>query len=162
MTTVENIQIETTTEVANIDTIDLQQFSVMQFMLRLGYTLYKTDRNGLVFVNGMPGKMERRMISFNTAIRMHNCGFEYAGDGTQVKSGDPLVSTYVDTYLATQALAAKVIEKAKLQYSKKQKRIILVNEPSKLVKFTNPVYATTFLGLPMAAPTEAQQEVVGE
>lgn len=157
--TTENIQIEDTTTVANIDTLELQQFSVQQFMQRLGYVLCRTDRQGLVFVLNDPRPAERRLVSYNTAIRLHNSELQFVGDGTQVKSADPLQDTVIDTYIATQALAAKVVQKVKIQYSKKNKMIVLPNESDKLVKFTNPVYATTFLGLPPAAPAQEETEV---
>lgn len=161
--TTENIQIEETTAVENIDTKELQEFSVQQFMQRLGYVLCRTDHGGLVFVLNDPRPAERRLVSYNTAIRLHNHDLKFIGDGTRVKSDDPLQDTVIDTYMATQALAAKVVQKAKIQYSKKNKMIVLAGESAKMVKFVNPVYATLFLGLQMAeVQEEVPQEVVGE
>ena len=129
-----------------LPTIELQKFSLQQFMSGLGYTLYRTNKGGYVFVsNGDEASTyfnkDKMLINYNSAVRLHNAEWNVLPDGVAyTESAGFLFKS--DAYFLMQALAKKVVEKVKLQYSKKRKQIILLNP---LVKFEYPAYESMFL-----------------
>ena len=111
-----------------IDTKDLQMFSLMQAFSACGYSLMRTHRNGLVFLNPDRQKQGDALISMERAIRIYN----------DVR----LASQTFDLYSIEQFKAAKVVKRCKLQYSKSNKTVINQNS---MVKFVKPEYEQMFL-----------------
>lgn len=129
-----------------INTTDLQQFSVQQFMSKLGYTLYRTQHGGLVFLYNYAGKHEYRMIGMNTAISLHNSGWDKVDGKATFKSASPSIDITADAYTVVQAVSAKVVEKVKLQYSCKKKTLVCGDKSNHFVKFALPEYEFLFIG----------------
>lgn len=135
-----------------LDTKDIQKFSVQQFMSHLGYDLYNTQYGGFVFVCRNNPKSDKRILSFNTAIALHNNSWESLSDVRFCESNNPLMHIISDVYSVNMAVASKIVEKAKIQYSKKKKDFILSDENTRLVKFMCPEYE--YLFLPMIKSNE--------
>jgi len=127
------------------DTKELQMYSVIQFMSAIGYTLHRTQQGGLVFVyDNADVKVEKQTLSVQTAIRLHNA--DWCGMGAIHRSPCMLgFKFYTDIYTITQAKAAKVVEKVKLQYCKRSKSLKLQHESGHMVRFVNPSYQYLFL-----------------
>lgn len=124
------------------NTIELQKFSVQQFMKRIGYTLYRTEKGGLVFVNDSPFRTEFRVIGMNTAIALHNSGWETLNCHCRSYRKPEIVT---DLYTLVQAVNAKVVDKVKIQYSGKKKEVVASNQSDHLVTFVIPEYEQLFL-----------------
>lgn len=122
-------------------TESLQMFSVQQFMKSLGYMLYRTDKGGLVFAGGNTFNIGKEMLSYNSAISLHNAEWDVLEDGTVTTTAPGFLYKF-DAYALMQALSRKVITTAKMQYSKKRKKVIVSED---LVKFEVPIYANMFL-----------------
>lgn len=144
-TTTENTTTENTalnfSDIQN--TLELQNFSLQQFMGKFGYTLYRTNKGGYVFVSGMPGKIERRLMSMENAIRLHNSDWQVDETTGRCQSADGVYQT--DLYTLIQAISSKIVNKIKFQYSKKKKQLILNSKVANIVKFEQKVYENIFL-----------------
>jgi hypothetical protein len=124
------------------NTIELQKFSVQQFMKRLGYTLYSTERGGLVFVSDSPFPTEFRVVGMNTAISLHNSGWDTLNGYCRANRKENFIT---DLYTLVQAVNAKVVDKVKIQYSGKKKQILASNQSDHIVTFVVAEYEQLFL-----------------
>jgi hypothetical protein len=114
------------------DTRDLQLFSVTQAMATLGYHLMVTNRGGKVFYNPYKRKTGDALVSIRRAIFMHN-------------SPQEILEHDYDIYSVKQFVSAKVVRKAKLQYSKKKKTIYVNGvDSAHYVLFLEPEYSELF------------------
>ena len=127
------------------DTKELQMYSLMQFMSALKYNLCRTVKWGLVFVSSSPAKVENRTVSVQTAIRLHNADWRSVYPMAPAIYDTDVQTFHTDTYTITQAKAAKVVEKVKLQYCKRSKSLKLQHESGHMVRFVSPSYQYLFL-----------------
>jgi hypothetical protein len=112
-----------------INTKDIQLFSVSQVMGTLGYQLVVTNHGGLLFYNEHRVEKGNGKISVRSAIQLHN----YPSN---------LDDLDFDAYERYQFRAARVVVNAKLQYSRKQKTVLVTNNK---IKFVNASYTPIFL-----------------
>lgn len=125
------------------NTADLQLFSLMQAMNSLGFDLMRTNKGGLVFFNPSRACKGANLFSVGRAIALHNNLTHMNNFG-------------YDSYFVNQFLAAKVVKRVKLQYSKKTK-VLAINGTGNahLVQVVDPTYLTLFNVL---SPMEIQEE----
>jgi len=117
------------------NTARIQIQSVINFMQELGFTFYPNEK---VFESvAYETNKANKVISFNTAIRLHN-GYYTEWHG---KYFNPPFDTIPAEWFAA-AKRAKIVHNAKLQYSKKKNAIITQNQ---LVKFCEPENVALFI-----------------
>lgn len=111
----------------------LQLQSLRNFMSALGYEF---SEFGCYFWSEQPENKHRSVVSFFNAVRWHNNSFiEWHGKYYNAPWG-------VDAYTFTKAQAAKIVYCAKLQYNKKEKKIVC---QSHKVSFVKEAYVDMFL-----------------
>jgi hypothetical protein len=118
------------------DTFTLQMKSLCEFAKQLGYYLSSCQVTGVeYFYSSLPENKHRSTVAFNTMVKLHNGYIDWHGGNLR----EPFS---VDAYTFTRAVASRIIERCKLQYSKKKKRIVCQEE---LVMFVKPQYEHLFL-----------------
>lgn len=117
------------TEFKVIETEYLQLFSLMQSFNAIGFSLMRTNRGGMCFVNTNPHRKGRDLISVYNAINMYNNVILLRDVG-------------FDAYEVEQFKAARVVKKCKLQYCKRKKKVKTLNN---MVAFVQPAYEALFL-----------------
>ena len=117
------------------NTARIQIQSVINFMQELGYTFYPNEK---VFESvAYETNKANKVISFATAVRLHNEGFtEWHG-----KYFNPPFDTIPVEWIVA-ARRAKSVHNAKLQYSKKKNAIITQNH---MVRFCEPKNVSLFI-----------------
>ena len=117
------------------NTARIQIQSVINFMQELGYTFYPNEK---VFESvAYETNKANKVISFATAVRLHNEGFtEWHG-----KYFNPPFDTIPVEWIVA-ARRAKIVHNAKLQYSKKKNAIITQNH---MVRFCEPENVSLFI-----------------
>ena len=117
------------------NTARIQIQSVINFLQELGYTFYPNEK---VFESvSYETNKARKVVSFNTAIRLHNGGFtEWHGK----YFNPPFDNIPVEWFAA--AHKAKIVHNAKLQHSKKHNAIIVQNH---MVRFCNQENISLFI-----------------
>lgn len=119
------------------DTFTLQMKSLCEFARSLGYYLSSCQVSGVeYFYSSLPENKHRSTVAFNTMVKLHNGYYiDWHGD----KFRNPFS---VDAYTFIRAISSRIIERCKLQYSKKKKRIVCQEQ---LVMFVRPQYEYLFL-----------------
>ena len=117
------------------NTARIQIQSVINFLQELGYTFYPNEK---VFESvSYETNKARKVVSFNTAVRLHNGGFtEWHGYYFEY----PFDNIPVEWFAA--AHKAKIVHTAKLQHSKKHNAIIVQNQ---MVRFVEPENVSLFI-----------------
>jgi hypothetical protein len=116
-------------------TQELQKFSLMQAMERIGYQMMRTQTNQILFVNHNNFRKGKGIISVRNAIKYYN--------------NPRLIKEFLDmdSYTYYQYMAARITCGVKLQYSNKRKVFVPLKETENYVKFVDKDYASIFLPL---------------
>ncbi len=122
-----------------VDTSYIQTVSVVEFAAALGFEFHHYKWNNQYWFSRTRG-ME--IVSMNTLIQLHNSmWFETGEDGYY--SPERFMDMKISKYMLQRALASKIVETCKQQYSKKNKRLIT---QSHMVKFVDKDYYNLFIG----------------
>lgn len=112
-------------------TFDLQMISLCNFMKVLGYNIIRQYSGGVFFEN--PDNRHQPVVSFRTAVEMHNnqikslrMGFTCGADRDKwywekLCHCFPITTT---PYTLKRAFDAKIVDKVKLQFSKKKGQVV--------------------------------------
>lgn len=123
-----------------VDTRKLQIFSLCQVMKAFHYELVEYKGHASRFESTHRSNKGRNVISWSKAISLYN------GDSVKCVFGRPpsrLTLWSFTDYQVTQAKAARVIKKIKLQFCRQTRQVIVQDHR---VEFITPSYKALFLG----------------
>ena len=121
------------------NTEHLQTISLLEFAKALNLVPTQ-DAEGNKWFESEEKGMQR--ISIQTVINLHN-GYWYPAVERKGYSYCKGYESFVGSnYLITRALAAKIVNKVKAQYSKKKKRMVF---QSQIISFVDPDYYDIFM-----------------
>tara|TARA_R110000744_G_C19371770_1_gene563122 strand:- start:8012 stop:8440 length:429 start_codon:yes stop_codon:yes gene_type:complete len=130
------------------DTLNMQLYSVIQFMGAIGYSFEQLEKGGFLFVDNNGQHKAHKYLSVNTAVKLHNCRWYktnnkkgeivYTPDLGQVKG--VYLDIEVCPYIHKLSEASKVVMWSKIQYQSKSKDITLANNNAHLVQLADEEY----------------------
>lgn len=123
------------------DTYGLQALSLTRFMEVLGYEPTATNFGRIQFKTDLPQLKPIRVLSFATAVRLHNAGvdgWKHFQEGVCIP-GVVTLPMFVGAAVVSKAYGSRIVENVKFQADKNAPGGVRL--VSHMVKFLNPLLA---------------------